>query len=122
MTKKETNNVIDSIKRQTSKRLQTTSSQLQTVMDERRTTQNMYFWTPSNVASGRRYNEKRRNMSIDVAISKDFIVHYSRSYSESCRYVYASDYITDSQGNKLTIRDLKKLVEGIDTILAKRNS
>lgn len=117
MQKPDIDKLLKSMETQSATMLQGKASDMQRIIDERQTTKNMYFWHPSSVASGRRYNEQLRNIQIDVALTDDFEIQYTRQYSESCHYVYASDWITDAHGNKLTIRDLKKLIEGISKIL-----
>lgn len=92
------------------------------MIDERELTKSMYFWSPSGSAGGRRWNEKKRNIEITAKLT-GCTVHYERSYSESCRYVYASDCIyvyIDGDARKVTVADLRKMIDEIDGILDKR--
>lgn len=92
---------------------------LQEIVDERELTRSMHFWSPSKTASGRRYNERRRNFGLHVEM-KDLNVHYWRDYSESCKYVYASDRLCSDQYENFNTADAKKIIDGLKRIIKER--
>lgn len=121
MKKNDIDNLIQSMKRQKTDVLVNKSKDLQNIIDERAITKSMYFWSPSRDASGRRGNEKRRNIEIAVKLTSSLIVTYKRYYRESCNYVYASDELVCSDENmSFSVTDAKKIIERINGVLEKR--
>lgn len=124
MTKTQISALLENNKKKRTRTLKRIRSILSEIIEERNLTKKMYFWTPNGSASGRRYNETRRNISLETVLG-ELAVYYSRDYSESCRYVYATDYLTgemDGETFSLTLADLKKIIAGIDGILERRES
>lgn len=124
MKREEIKELIQKSKRLRTSRLLEAQATLREMIDERELTKSMYFWSPSGSAGGRRWNEKKRNIEITAKLT-GCTVHYERSYSESCRYVYASDYLyinIDGENQKVTVADLKKMIAEIDVILEKRGT
>jgi hypothetical protein len=76
-------------------------------------TANCYFWRPSSNASGRRYNEKRRNGEVENFITANksaldaagIVINFE--YSESCHNVYKSCTITRN-GKRSNITSVRK--------------
>lgn len=89
------------------------------IEEERELTKKMFFWNPGMRASERRFHEKRRNLSLDVKL-RGLTVHYSRDYTETCHYVYASDNLYCDEADSFTLADIKKLTAGFEAILEKR--
>ena len=48
--------------------------------------------------------KKRRNLSLDVKL-RGLTVHYSRDYTETCHYVYASDNLYCDEADSFTLAD-----------------
>ena len=123
MQKKELDNLMNSMKHQQTRSLTSKKLQLQKIMDERELTKSMYFWNPGGSASSRRYNEKKRNISLSCKLTDSYKVDYKRDYSESCNNVYASDTLTCNDGNiSFTCGDINKIVTRIDEIIEKRTA
>ena len=124
MKKKEIHQLVQRSKRLRTEKLTAAREVLSNMIDERELTKGMYFWSPGTCAGVRRSNERRRNIEL-TAILTGCSVGYRRDYQESCRHVYASDYIgvkIDGEEMTATIADLKKMIAEIDAILEKRTT
>ena len=99
--------------------LQGIVAELERISEERELTKAMYFWHPSDHAGGRRLNEKKRNIRIDLEM-KELTIHYKRYYEESCKYVYASDDLWADEYKTFTLTDIKKILAGLKEVIDKR--
>lgn len=118
MRKSEFEELAQTIKRARTTKLQAIRSDLHEIISERERTKSMYFWTPDTHASGRRWNEKKRNIRLITTIGP-YQIDYKRNYQESCHHVYAQDYLYIN-GEKGTVADLKKMAAVCDEILSNR--
>lgn len=121
MKKTQLQQIVEANKKCRTTTLQRYVDDLERITQERERTKGMYFWHPSDSASGRRYNENKRNIGIDIKM-KGLTVHYDRNYNESCQYVYASDKLWADEADSFTLSDIKKLVVSFKEIMAKRTS
>ena len=120
MRKNQINEVIEKNKRKRSEQLKEYISKMEKLIEERELTKKMYFWEPGKNSSLRKWNESRRRIRIEIKMA-GLTVHYSRSYNESCRIVYASDTLFCDEYESFTVADAKKLIAAIEEILQRRN-
>ena len=111
--------VVKANEKRRTQTLQDIVAELERISEERELTKSMYFWHPADRAGGRRSNEKKRNISIDLEM-KELTIHYKRYYEESCKCVYASDELWADEYKSFTIADIKKILTGLKEVIDRR--
>lgn len=124
MTQKDIEALLDTIKRKRTATLELTLSELNRLLTDSELTRNILFWERQQDPDRRAWSLMRYNDMYDVPINEITHVHYWRNVNPSRKNARAEDemmiVINGEPYGSFTARDINKLIDGINEIIARR--
>ena len=120
MKKVEINKIVSVMSKRHTAKLKSVREALNDMICDREKTKGMWFWKDNGNTQQRHRKEVLYDVKYRIELFKGYSIMYSRDFSQSRRNTFARDSILDTEGRKVTVADLKKLIEGIDAVLSHR--
>ena len=123
MKRNEIIEIIEANKRRRTKTIETWIRAMNSIIDDRDQSKRMWFWSENGNSASRRWKEAQLGRTTSVEMN-GLTITYDRDVSMSRQNVYVNETLegklADGTEIKITVADLRKLIEGYKEIVDKR--